>query len=609
MPALLVMIGVVLNAAFLEAGIECGTDLPALALALGATLLLVAPGGMRSRFAAGVLAGCAVATRSSHVFLLPAALIVLALRPGRARALAAYAAGALVPLGAWMAFSAALHGDPLHNRNFMNVAYEVYGRGAGWEEFTNQTSDQFRSMADVVRYDPARFFGRIGANVVTRWTRDLRELLPLGIGVFVVPGLIAAWLARRRAANAGAVNGARSADGGRALLLHWALCYLVLAPVFYAPRFSLYLIPFYLTAVALFFLRWPLPERWRTARNAALAALFVAAAVPTTTHVRHVLASAPHETREAGALLHAIARPGDRVMARKPHVAYFAGMDFVALPAVFDLADLAATARASGARYLFFGALERSMRPQFALLADSGVALPGFEPIAYRSLDSAQSFSVYRMTGEVVDAATLRDSVATALMRILARRPGEAWAWVLLADQLVQSGRPADALEVIARAEALAPADPMAARVRSVAHFRLGDFAAAAEAATRSIALGNATSWDHAHLGYCWLALGRYADARRELETAVAAEPARVEYFTGLGIARFHTGDPASAVRLLEQAVAAQPANVDARLYAARAFRALGRADEARAVLAAPGLERIPAIAALADSLRATAAR
>jgi tetratricopeptide (TPR) repeat protein len=198
----------------------------------------------------------------------------------------------------------------------------------------------------------------------------------------------------------------------------------------------------------------------------------------------------------------------------------------------------------------------------------------------------------------------MRDSVLSALRRVIERRPEQAWAYVLLADRLVDAGRPAEALPILAAAERITPRDPMIARVRSVAYFRIGDYESAVTACLRVIELGAATSWDHAHLGYLRLGQGRYAEARRELEAATALEPARTEYLPGLGIALFHTGDPAASARVLERALAAQPDNLEARRYAAWAWWSLAKPERALAVLEALGPPRDPELAALADSIR-----
>jgi tetratricopeptide (TPR) repeat protein len=591
----LVMVGVLLDPAFVMAAVECGTDLPGLALAIGSTVLLLSLSSDRARFGAGLLAAVAFVTRYNNAFLFVAAGIVLLIRRASRREIVGYVAGAAIPLGAWIVAGLAMGASPFHNRNYINVAYEMYGRGAGFEEFVGQSSDRFRSLADVARFDPARFFSRLGANVATRWLRDARDLLPLWLGVLAMPGLV--------------LGRSRDRDVLRDARVHFLLCYLLLAPVFYAPRFALYLLPFYMIGAALLAVTaWPFgrpaPATWTRVRMALFAVLVSVSIVPAWMRVRTALGEAPREVREAGRVLRTMGRPGDRVVARKPHVAYFADMDFVAMPIAYDLTDLVRTAQRNHARFLFFSAIERSMRPQFAVLGDSAVTLPGLAPVGYRTLGGGRFFALYRVTYEPVDAERMRPALIAVLGRTIREHPEREDAYVLLADQAVQAGRPDEALPLLERAERLAPADPMLFRVRSVALFRMGAFEPAADAIARTIALGAATSWDHAHLGYLRLAQERFAEARRELEAAVALEPARTEYLAGLGIAQFHTGDAAVAVTMLEKALAAAPAHRDARLYAARAWRSLGRRERALALLEDPAAPRDPQIQALADSLR-----
>ena len=70
-------------------------------------------------------------------------------------------------------------------------------------------------------------------------------------------------------------------------------------------------------------------------------------------------------------------RPGDRLIARKWHVAFCAGVDPVPFPFADSLADLAAYARAQRARWLYVSWPEVESRPQFYYLLDTSSAVPG----------------------------------------------------------------------------------------------------------------------------------------------------------------------------------------------------------------------------------------
>src|SRR6185503_18492828 len=132
--------GLLLNPVHLQAAIETGSDMPSFALAIASTFLLLAG---RSRRALAGAGGLAVITRYNTAFLLIAAPLVLLARRDLARGLAAYAAGAALPLGAWLVLNTVLSGSPFANRNYANVAYEIYGQGASWDDFSSHAMSRF----------------------------------------------------------------------------------------------------------------------------------------------------------------------------------------------------------------------------------------------------------------------------------------------------------------------------------------------------------------------------------------------------------------------------------------------------------------------------------
>jgi tetratricopeptide (TPR) repeat protein len=290
-------------------------------------------------------------------------------------------------------------------------------------------------------------------------------------------------------------------------------------------------------------------------------------------------------------------------MARKPHAAYFAGMRYVPMPDVDTFEELIASGKKSGSHYLFFSAIEASLRPQFAVLLDPGVRLPGLEPLAWNSLGPVHTFAIYRFTGETVDPVALGDSLMGAIRRYTDRRPGDAWPHTYMAGHLLNRGHPREALDQLALAERLSPGDVMVARMQAVGWTALGEFDRAVTSCERAIALGSDGAWEEATLGRARLLQGRYAEARRHLADAVLIEPTNPEYAHALGIATFESGDRAGAIEVFDRLLASHPEDDEARYYAARARALRGDVPGALRVLA-PALGRSPALAALADSLR-----
>lgn len=599
--ALAILLGLLTNPIYWQAALEAGTDLPAFALAIWSTHLLL-QGGARSLLLAGFLAAGAILTRYNAAFLLAAAAPVLVARPQRARSLAAYAAGAALPLGAWGLAQWAITGTPFGQRNYLNLAYTFYGQEQTWEDFWSQNAARFGSLADVLRHDPAAVLRSLKDGVLGHWRLDLEKLVSVPVGLAGMAGLLLAWPGRRH---------------WRAVWLHFAAAYLSLAVIFYAPRFFLYLLPFYLAGAAALLVSWetaPLwKERWRPAprarpvlratAGAALAALFAQLGVESWHHLRRLQEGAPYEVRLAGERLQA--EPGSGgVMARKPHAAHFGGRPYVPLPAVNRLSDLLAAARRSGAEFLFFSGIEARFRPHLRPLADTLWTLPGLAGVEFRALDSAHYYGLYRFTAEAPPAGRADSAHLAAFERYAARRPRDPETQSLLADLLVEAGR---ADEAIARLEpAAAGSDrPFAVLVsRAYAHFTAGSFAAAEADCRRALALRPDNAWANGFLGQVLLRLERPQEAEGHLAAAVRADPAQSSYRFLYGVALVRRGRFADAARELERVARLDPAFPGALAAAARAVAWAGAPERALALLRehdeSPQAEDLRA---LADSL------
>jgi Flp pilus assembly protein TadD len=617
--ALASLIALLATPVFVRAAIECGTDMPALALALAATGLVAAAsasGRGSTLIAAGAVAGYAAITRYNALVLLPAALCVFLRPPGRTRESSASAGGPwrraalysiafAVPVGAWILAQVAGHKGALENGNYINIAFEFYGRNTSWELFWLEAAPKFHSFAEVFRYDPARFVTHLAMNLATRWWTDAHLLLPVWIGAIAVPGMVLSWWRR---------------PGVWLMTVHFLLGYAVLCLTFYAPRFFLYLIPFYLSGAFGLLLGPPLfapspslfPEAARRGLQRAapvIAAILIGfSAWAAFRDTGSALAGAPDETRHGGELLRRVGVSGEAVMARKPHVAYFGDMRFVPLPDVDTFAELFAAARQTGARYLFISTIEASYRIQFSILAAPDVTLPGLERIPHPIAGPADHYALFRFTGARVPDAELQDSLLAVTRRFISSSPDDGRARMYLGGQLVMMGRYREALPELDRAEQLTPDDAVVARMQALAHIELGEYDDAAAACERALRLRNDNPWALAVLGHIRIAQGRFAEAQGLLRQATERAPAQQDYQAELGRAYFFAGDWRNATRVFEHLVTVNPGDPTARRFAALAWLKLGRPDRARE-LASPARRLsgadAAALVALADSLAA----
>ena len=581
--ALLMLAGLLANPTFLRYAIEAGTDTPALALALLSTygvLRAPAPGWL---LGAGFAAGFAIVTRYNAAFLLPAAAAVLLWRSVPWRMAAGYAAGVLLPLGIWLGVNAQLTGDPLRNDNYISIAYELYGRDLPLDRFGAEIGWRFQSLRDVLLFDPLRAVLRILWNLGAHFVSDLHDLLPIWIGVLAGPGL---WLGFRR-------------PDWRPAALHFGLCALVLAPVFYASRFSLYLLPFYLAGAAVLFLQLPAwvgrvvsraPKgRGLSAGVPALGmALVLVSGVAAVSQLREQLSTAPHETRDFGRLLADRGVAGERVMARKPHVAYFAGMNHVPMGVPSTIIDLIAEAHQAKAAYLLYSPIERILRPEFAVLSDSAVALPGLEQVAYRSWGSQNAYALYRLTGARVSTAVMAEAMDRALERYLERRSTEPEAQVFAAMQLLNANRHREALERL-RAVVVQGGgeDPAVVGLLSTAYFGLRDYSRSYRACEAAMKLERPRAWHYARLGEIRARQNRFVEARNHLRRAVEMEPGNPKYLEGLGMTYSWLGEYGPAAAAFDRCVRLSPRDARMRRYAMGAYQLAGNDRRAVKILEA----------------------
>jgi len=374
------------NPTFLANTYEVGTDMFFFALALGSIALLLGSErpGWRAIALSGILGGWAFSTRYNGLFLWPGAVIALGAlldrdRPPRAHWARAglWSAGFLAAAAPWLLVNAAHTGNPLTNNNYTNVGFAVYGEG-NWEHFFYGGDRKIHSFADVVRLDPARFARAMVANTFDHLKRDLTELLPILWGLFAAAGLLLVALIHR-----GRLWGA--------YLLFGLLYFLTLVPVFYGARFSLPMLAFY-SALAVTPFGWDRLTGWVSGierrfpvRIFAFLLLWMpgAYAAQSRTHDSgnpESIQSGPYETLEAADFLKSRA-PGETLLARKPHVAFLAGMRFAPIPQVDSPAALHQAAIQSHARYLLVSGAELALRAGVRPLAEPGARVPGFRRV------------------------------------------------------------------------------------------------------------------------------------------------------------------------------------------------------------------------------------
>jgi hypothetical protein len=364
------------NGVFFRQGYWVTTDAVAVALQSFAMWLLLRDAiGVRGALLAGVAAALAFLTRYTSVWLLPAGIVALAFlahghAPGRERGLraAAFLGGFVLLALPWIAF-ARTHGGTVQFHQLL--LFDLYSTRdhMPWDEFLANVWPRFANDPWLAyRSDPGGLVRHVARNLVAHFGDDVHQLTGTPLMLASLGGLAIAAVRRERTALVIA----------QATL--WS--YLALVPAGYNDRYALAVLPGY-AALAAYAITRPLLVKTGAARTLqaaaalALVALGLHAARSSVKLQRAVLSQQPLEALDCAHVLRTLARPGERVIARKPHVGWLAGLETEAYPASDDLAGLAAASRAGHARWLYLSASEAMMRPRTAFLLDSTAAIPG----------------------------------------------------------------------------------------------------------------------------------------------------------------------------------------------------------------------------------------
>jgi tetratricopeptide (TPR) repeat protein len=505
------------NATFFRYGYSVTTDAFALALQSAALYVLLARPGLRAAAGAGALAALAFLTRYNAGVLLPAGLVVIvaggALQEGRGRAALLFTAGFLLPVLPWMIYSFS-HGTGVTFQLHHNIAYEVFARAKGipWDTYQRTMQPQFHNLADVIARDPGAVAGRMFFNMHDHLRLDATRLLGWPLALCAVLGL-----------------GAGLADGALRrlwpLAAAWALLFLALVPAFHSERYSLALLPYYAAAAALFFAspRFALvlrhgPRLWLKPAFALLPLAFALAA--TVRSQARVIDQLPVEVLDAARTLRSLARPGDRVIARKAHIAFHSGVDPAPFPFVGTLPELADYARSQRARWLYFSWPESQTRPGFSYLLDPEAVVPGLTARCITAPHPAVLYEIGPAFGQAPAWATndTLSALYTARGR-LAVDPSDPEALRSLGSVELARGRLAEARADYELAARRLPGDAALQLATGKVCVRLGDFEAGAAAFERAEALDPASV--DARIGRGWALLF----ARRPQEAAAAWRP------------------------------------------------------------------------------------
>ena len=336
-----------------------------------------APAGTVGAALAGLFTGLAALTRYNLVCLVPAGLVVLLFDKTRSR-WAASGAFLVAFLALTVPFTlAAMSAGHLPGETLMRDASFYLGDSPSAElerRYSGGGREDLRAGGEWVLVAM-----RFATGVPSHLMGDAKTLLGWPVAGLVLVGFVGIAASRRLRTLAP--------------FAPFALFgFLALAPVYYSDRYSLSILPLYLLPAAAM-----LGTAGRTASGALTILVIAAGAASLRESIQlqtFVARAIPTEALESASVLRRLARKGERIMARKAHIAHLAGLEPVLMPDVPSLDSLASYCRERDVRWIYFSWLEGRLRPQFRYLVDTTATPPGLTVVHVTSNKPSVTYRV-----------------------------------------------------------------------------------------------------------------------------------------------------------------------------------------------------------------------
>lgn len=273
----------------------------------------------------------------------------------------------------------------LYNTNYKNVAWTYQAQEkVTWDEFWHEDwcgKNNINSIGDVVFYDFGGFVSKYITTLQSNLTEDFNQLInwTIGIGSFI--GLLTYILYFPK-------EDRRELSFIVLSLIFWG----VLGLVFYNPRFSMFLVPFY-TALALRFSIIPrFIDKLSAIKFTPIIAgliLFILSVKEAKSYNKDKISSGPKEMLKLQKWFkrnEPTPKKGETMFSRKPHPAYYTGTESRMFPVVKSWQEFLDKIEEHNVKYVYYSYFEYSHRPQLRVLVEPKKVPPVLKLIHVQSI-------------------------------------------------------------------------------------------------------------------------------------------------------------------------------------------------------------------------------
>jgi len=313
----------------------------------------------------GLVSGLAFLVRYNGVILpLGIFLIFFILNPektnikGRISQYLYYIIPFVILISPWLLFTTFAEGGVSSPGLNVAIAWEFYGDGTFFGGDERKLVDpKLNSLFAIVFHDFRQFSFHYIENVVVRFKQLSTSGLHFPAYFFIAPGIL--------------ITFNNFSLKQLSLFMFPLLGYLILCLVNYLTRYFLFIFPFFVLLVVLFFMiQLPVNSRFRWLsfkyiKWIVLLFIFVFTFNKSYKTAYSEIKSEPRYLLEISEKLKKRANQSDKIMSRKPHLAYLSNLQFEHFPQVDSLSTLTEIAKENDCKFIFYGKIEQKLRPQF----------------------------------------------------------------------------------------------------------------------------------------------------------------------------------------------------------------------------------------------------
>jgi hypothetical protein len=257
-----------------------------------------------------------------------------------------------------------------------------------WDEFWFGNKMDISSFADIIVRSPKLFISKTIGNIPDHFINDLSKLTGWHIGILVIAGLGSLFL--------------NKLNRLKTTYYLFNLCFFgMLLLIFYGQRFSLFLIPFYIVTALQVFIAIEKRLIRKTSHGyliqIALTILLVFSWMRSYSFNQKNIRSGPRELLSIAQWFDkhiSETNRGSTVSARKPHIAYYLGLDFVRIPFTHSYRELIEELKKKKTDYLYIGMIEASTRRELQFLLDPGRTPPELRPVVYTRIPPSVLYQI-----------------------------------------------------------------------------------------------------------------------------------------------------------------------------------------------------------------------